>query len=380
MRPLVSTILLGPAIISLALVSVAHAQSVPRIRVDPPRTLLDGSQPSVALGPHFQAAIGPRDAIALADGNGSFVGILSANSQLRRLGREGDGPGEFRRGLRVGWRDDALVVTDAQARRTTLLRAGRVVQTVAFRGTSIRAGVVEPPLVVLHAGAVCPVVPMRAAAALGPRSTPIVLTSLDGRVVRDSLFTHEEPLGKLVMQRPHSTMVLLQPFSAASLVYASGNGAFLAHIDRRVSGNAGGMTMNAGRVTLWGSDGRPRFAVPVPLRATPLDARMIDHVVDTVLARLNESLTGSRRVSRDDYRRALATPAFLPAVASARVTNSGEVLLRAWGAQSDTARSTALAPALGASRRVAPALPAARRRLGRIWDNPLPTVTTFCPW
>jgi hypothetical protein len=55
-------------------------------------------------------------------------------------------------------RGDTLAVVDAEARRTTLLLGGRVVQTTPFVGTASRQGLLETPLFVTQHGAVCPVI------------------------------------------------------------------------------------------------------------------------------------------------------------------------------------------------------------------------------
>lgn len=45
--------------------------------------------------------------------------------ELESFGREGDGPGEFRRPVRAGWKGDTLWVSDVQSRRVTLVSPDR---------------------------------------------------------------------------------------------------------------------------------------------------------------------------------------------------------------------------------------------------------------
>jgi hypothetical protein len=191
---------------------------------------------------------------------------------------------------------------------------------------------VDTPLFVTERGAVCPVIGKEFARDGGPRSIPLVLASMDGRELRDTLFSMDEPLGRLVIQRSSSTIMLLQPFSASTIVKVSGNGQYFARIQRDAKANLGGIGAGSSTASLFAGDGRQLHSTVIPVRASRLDARVVDYVIDTTLSAINRGRTGAARVTRDDYRRSLATPPFLPTVASAVVGNDGALLLREWSA------------------------------------------------
>jgi hypothetical protein len=155
---------------------------------------------------------------------------------------------------------------------------------------------------------------------------------MDGRTIIDTLFSMQQPLGRPVMQRPSSTIILLQPFSASTLVTGSGSGAFIAKVDRDASTAAGGLGAATGTVSLYGSNGRRLYTTAGPMRASKLDARVVAFVVDTVLAVINRGRTGSVRITAEKYRRTLATPPFLPLAEGAVVGTDGSFLVRDWSA------------------------------------------------
>jgi hypothetical protein len=106
--------------VSLGLVfrtSLASGQASNRLRLSDPVAILTASDATVNIGPNLRAAIGPNGQIGVAEGDGAYVGLIDGRGRLRRRDREGNGPGEFRQGLGVGWRADTLVVTDSRTRR-----------------------------------------------------------------------------------------------------------------------------------------------------------------------------------------------------------------------------------------------------------------------
>ena len=312
-------------------------QSSNRLSLSRPTSLLNTSDERINVDGNLRAAIGSDGRIAVAEGGGAYVGLIDARGRLQRVGREGGGPGEFRGGLRVSWRRDTLVVTDANARRTTLFSGGRVVQTVSFLGTASKNGSLETPLFLTEKGAVCPVIGGRSARDFGPQATPLVLASVDGRELIDTLFPLNEPLGRLVIQRASSTTILLQPFSASTIVASNGVGTYFAKVERDARAGVGGLTGSAGTVSLFSADGRPVYSTAVPFRMRRLDSKVVEYVIDTILEPINRHRKGTARITREDYRRALITPPFLPSVAGAIVSNDGSLLLREWTVPSDSA-------------------------------------------
>jgi len=76
-------------------------------------------------------AVGPDHQLYISQPEHGDVVVLTPEGDLvRRIGRAGDGPGEFRSPGTVGWHGDTLWVTDAVSRRITWFHGGELVRSV----------------------------------------------------------------------------------------------------------------------------------------------------------------------------------------------------------------------------------------------------------
>ncbi|HUF49726.1 MAG TPA: hypothetical protein VMN60_02770 [Longimicrobiales bacterium] len=74
------------------------------------------------LVPISWVGVSPRGTIALFQGQDNTVRFFDdTGAFLGAVGRQGEGPGEFRRMVRAGWIADTLWVSDTQLRRVTLI-------------------------------------------------------------------------------------------------------------------------------------------------------------------------------------------------------------------------------------------------------------------
>jgi len=105
-----------------------HAQDA--ITLAPPsgRVLIDGSSQSIDL--ISAPALGRDGRILIAQRFEHYVAVYDgAGRLLWRFGREGDGPGEFRRIVGAGFAGSVAWVSDALHQRTTYIRDGRFVES-----------------------------------------------------------------------------------------------------------------------------------------------------------------------------------------------------------------------------------------------------------
>jgi hypothetical protein len=90
------------------------------------------------------AAVGPMNSLIVVDRqDGRVVAVDSMGLVIRRLGRRGEGPGEFTRPCCVGVIGDVVWVADPQARRITSFSGNRVRSTVSLAATEDGSGL-EP--------------------------------------------------------------------------------------------------------------------------------------------------------------------------------------------------------------------------------------------
>jgi hypothetical protein len=123
----------------LHLSDAAHAQLV-AVRVSGFRPVT----PAEILDEPAAAAVGPNNSLFLVDRHETGAVVLdSSGLMIRRLGRKGEGPGEFTRPCCVGVIGDVVWIADPQARRITSFSGTRVLSTVSLATTDEGTGL-EP--------------------------------------------------------------------------------------------------------------------------------------------------------------------------------------------------------------------------------------------
>lgn len=181
------------------------------------------SQPAARLSYVLSLAADGRGRVYVGDWSVPGITVLSpAGELLPRLGREGEGPGEFRRVSQLAvLPNDTLLVFDAQLQRLTLFTVAppRLVRTTLLGPRD--AGF---PSAVYPAGSGGDLVavyrrPQMADRATDPRQDQVVLALLraDGSLLKDSLavFPVDE---RLIARHEGSVAVRIHPFGIRTFV------------------------------------------------------------------------------------------------------------------------------------------------------------------
>jgi hypothetical protein len=114
--------------IALPLPAQLHAPALPLAR----ELHIDAAQHD--LEPIRELTVGPKGIITITQrGDGRVILFGSDGKRIARVGRTGEGPGEFRYLHRIGWQGDLLWAHDQTLNRITMIsQTGNVVRTVAI--------------------------------------------------------------------------------------------------------------------------------------------------------------------------------------------------------------------------------------------------------
>lgn len=86
-------------------------------------------------------AVGPNGSLYVAQSHEATVVVLESDGTLvRRIGRRGQGPGEFLAPAGLGWLGDTLWVVDAASRRVSYFRDGELVRTHSYGALGLGGG------------------------------------------------------------------------------------------------------------------------------------------------------------------------------------------------------------------------------------------------
>ena len=159
----------------------------------------------------------PSGMIYVSDYTGSQVLRFDKNGNFtKKLGGRGEGPGEFARPGRLGWRGDTLWIHDESLLRLSLYADGQLVETVPTRSTglsrpaSVLAILGDGSLVVTPIGGVDPTNPWA--------PIPVVRVARDGSG-SDTLATLQGGAAKLVLHDvagPGTRMFINSPLAEAA--------------------------------------------------------------------------------------------------------------------------------------------------------------------
>lgn len=302
------------------------------------RVLIAGDETDISIDRHLRASMSRSGAIAVAEVRGAYVGVLEEGRPLRRIGRAGSGPGEFKGGSNIGWLGDTLWVADRGLRRVTLIVAGRILRSALFIGTATSRYLVEPPVALTSTGAISSGIPndTRTHMVAGI-PMPLLIVDRTGQKIHDTLFTIHPGPPLIIITLPSSTLMQEQPFGQPTLFAVSGSGEYLARIESGESRGLGGFPTGIGAtpsvVTLYSTNGRQHYRRTVPGAPVRVSARLVDSVVKQRVDTLNRYLR-SGRVQESDFRRSLHVPSHYPQTTAVVVDNDGTAYLRGnhWGA------------------------------------------------
>jgi hypothetical protein len=207
-----------------------------------PLWTVDGEDPNLLLSyPLHVTPIG-GGSIAIALETESMILVLdSAGRFVRRIGRRGDGPGEYRRIEAVGAYDGIIWVSDRQLRRvTTLAATGDVLGTRNMLSFVSGMESYLKPLAQLSDGSIVAieVLPNHELASGAREKAPLIRL---GETAVDTMASVSVANSLLVVTIPEPrrwTVSMYQPFSDADIVAVAPDGRCAAVVERRVNEQA----------------------------------------------------------------------------------------------------------------------------------------------
>ena len=253
--------------------------------------------------------VGPDGSIYVLQPMDQLIRVYDRNGTfLREVGRGGEGPGEFRRPLRLGWRADTLWTWDLALNRISLFSAdGAFLRAISNRRTGMSF--------LLSTGDVLqrPDPPGRGLAGGSESSVPLLLVHQAGGDL-DTIARFA--LGNSSMQVAVGGGFLIgrQPFTDDPLWTVSPTGTAVFIVERpAVRGSGEGHF----RVTRLTASGDTVYARVYPYRPRRLDDRTVDTAVSALLDGMRRSIpptAGLAGISEDAIRNVLYRPDNLPPV------------------------------------------------------------------
>jgi hypothetical protein len=226
------------------------------------------------------AAIGPaRDLFVAGPDSPVILHLNSAGARLGLIGRDGEGPGEYRRIGAMGWTGDTLWVRDDMLRRITLLSdRGAFLHTIPFLRLQSR----DPRFSTLVARGLTSLGKQVYVEGFSPGTDPKVLEA-GARVVvvSDVPGSKADTVLTLVPQRAPirlsmgngGNIVVPQPWAGADVLALAGDGSFLARIRRTPQETAGHWSYE---LTAVRPSGTPMYTVTIPFEPETLDEPLVE--------------------------------------------------------------------------------------------------------
>ncbi len=251
-----------------------------------------------------------------------------AGEFVTELGREGDGPGEFRRPLRMGLRGDTVWVLEPPMRRMSFLTLDR---SVADSRHLLDAGIDREVFVWAPAGVLADgstlYIPLLTGGAYTSGRVPTHVTlrrfAPDGAELEAvaELWTGRNSL-VIAGERGGHSMLAYQPFNDATLWAIDSQGTFLVVVDRGESKAARGEV----RVSVYGvGTGEWETWVGRIGEGQRIGSAAIDSVVDVAAEMIRSR--GRPDIRRESILEALHNPGFVPPVHAALIDREGRVWL-----------------------------------------------------
>jgi hypothetical protein len=269
-------------------------------------------------------AVSPRGLVHVLQGGEAAVRVFDERGRhVRTIGRDGEGPGEFRAPGAFGFLGDTLWVHDRSLRRVSyfapdgaFLRAETPTPLPVRRSPDDVVAIVSPAMLLPGGHAIGMGNYNADAAARGlVRAVPWLRLTRAGAVI-DTLawVTIASPLA---LRSAQSTTFMVQPFSSAPIAVVAASGR-LVIVDRDAP--EGGIAVHAispNGDTLW-----TRRLEYAPVRLT---GRVVDSVVTSLVTRLGR---GSQAWTPAQIREAMVVPQHLPSVSAVLPASDGSIWLR----------------------------------------------------
>jgi hypothetical protein len=272
----------------------------------------------------------------LLDGSPPFLRLVDMKGRIRlERGRSGEGPGEFRRPLRMGRLGDSLWIFDPALRRITFLNRDAVLGRTMQFNPDVRAPLVGADPVaflgdgsILAGGAVLGSSMGNMMGVGGVKSIPVLLMTRAGKVIRKvaEVFLQVEHVSVRVLVDGRPGQILMQqPFNDDPLLQVAHDGSSVVIVERRPTSRwISPETFTVTKVT-----GRSDtvFSKQFRYTARPLDATTFERAVASVVG---QPRSGKMRIeiSEADVRQRMYRPEALTPVDEVKVASDGTIWLR----------------------------------------------------
>jgi hypothetical protein len=282
-----------------------------------------------AFGSIRSLAPGPDGTIAVLDAFERTVRVFDEDGRLlRRLGRPGDGPAEFRLPMRVGWLADTLWVSDARLERITYFGArGELLETHPYSpshwppGAPVAAGSV----MLTTDGAVTIVTEASGTWDPQPELTAAYVETDRMGTVRDVLHTFQMPNPMIGMVPPvagRPRPVEWHRFQSRPTFAIDPLRRHGVHVERTVAATATEGLFHVTRATF---EGDTLFSVSFQFTPREITPAEVDEAVNMLA--MNWQRYGSEEAARRAIRSQLVVPRFAPAVTGVTLAPEGQVWL-----------------------------------------------------
>lgn len=284
--------------------------------------------------------------IYLAQPRDYQIRVYSKGGELLRLiGREGEGPGEFRSIGYLGWLADTLYVGDSQNQRISFFRRdGSFIRSIRL-AWSVIDDVFTPRTVsrVLPDGTVL-VQPSFASRLLADgtiTSRPLFRMDTTGTVLQTVAETSMRN-SQLSIQRGTGGLYGAQLFSDAPLLALAPSGEYVMVLDRDAATQEHGEVMRLRKITV---DGDTVFAHEIPYSPVPLPGEVVDSLLDAQAEGLSRApMFESAREARQALNGAVFIPSFYPPASRIVVASNGEIWVRRENVSGSEIRWDVLSP------------------------------------
>lgn len=280
----------------------------------------------------LRIAIGPRGMIAVLEVPGTSIRLFDAEGKyVRTVGRDGAGPGEFRRVGGLGFLGDTLYTLDSGLRRTSLFRLdGMLTQSVQWESTGRALGadrgsfIAAPTALTPDGQALGNAVTSADAAASGRVSRlPVLRVSRTGAVT-DTLAWYPTRNTHLALRSSNADLYSIQPFGDAPLTVLAGETARVYVVVRDAATSEREATF---RVVALSARGDTLWSHAYPYRPIPLPGSVVDSTVTAMAAQFARP-GGAPSFSAEQIRGALYVPSFFPPISSAITASDGTLWLQ----------------------------------------------------
>jgi hypothetical protein len=331
-------------VLALAAALASHASPVlGQLRLTQPKVVLAGESSDVDVDEWSLIAVGERHALFIIDARKDAIWYMApADRSPRRIGRRGNGPGEYQRITALGLLGDTLWVSDDGTRRISLMsRSGtQYTRSFAFSGaTSDRTTMAMPLALTPDGKAISAMLAAAPSSALGlSTSDPIARVARAGASTWDTLMLIERRHQVYEVAIGSGRMTGTQPMSDGTLWAVSRNGQYAVKVDREDDAPPVRGTL----VTLFSTAGKRVYQKALPRAGTVVRDADFEAVVrrEAAVFRRATKPRGMPEISESALRRVLYRPRYVVPFTGVIAADDGSVILRGNDWNTDTVTHT----------------------------------------